>query len=133
MTRLILPVPPSDNASHRLVMRGAWPARIRTGTAKAYEEEVGWLARQWRGKTGWTVPPATQPVIERIWIYWPNRRTRDPANILKILHDSIKGILVLDDDQIWPQVWGVAVDRDQPRVELEFVRGEAASCRGGSD
>lgn len=121
MARLVLPLPPSDNAAHRLVMRGSHPARIRTDATKQYEHEAGWLAKVWAHRYGWQVPPVGTPVIERLWIWWPDHRTHDPANLFKVLHDSVKGILVVDDDQIWPQVWGVAWDKRHPRVEMEWT------------
>lgn len=128
--RLVLPLPPSDNQSHRLVMRGPYPARIRTAETRRYERDIGWLATQWMQRTGWRVPPADVPVMERVWIWWPNHRKHDPANVFKVLHDALKGVVVVDDDQIWPQVWGIAWDPRFPRIEVELAqKGEAHNAK----
>lgn len=127
MIRLVLPLPPSDNASHVIVRPRpkTHPDRVKrvpsTDTAD-FKRTTGYLAKAWMRQAAWQMPPAKAPVIERVWIWWPDGRKHDPANIFKVLHDSLKGIVVPDDDQLWPQVWGVAIDRRDPRVEVAFER-----------
>ena len=116
-SRLILPIPPSVNHAYRNV---AVHRRIKTGKAKVYIAEAGWMAKTWARKVGWTPPPLPIPVVMSIWIYWPDKRRRDPDNLLKILLDSLAGVLYFDDKVVWPQVCGVSVDRQRPRLEVEI-------------
>ncbi|HLS32730.1 MAG TPA: RusA family crossover junction endodeoxyribonuclease, partial [Brevibacterium sp.] len=65
-------------------------------------------------------PVLIGPVEVRLTFYVPDQRRRDPDNLLKLIHDSMSGIVYDDDHQIRRQVWEVAgVDREDPRVEIE--------------
>lgn len=65
-------------------------------------------------------PVLIGPVEVRLRFYLPDRKRRDPDNLLKLIHDAMSGIVYHDDHQIRRQVWEVAgVDRVDPRVEIE--------------
>lgn len=121
MERLVLPIPVSVN--RWLGMRRG--RLYKTPEAQQWTRDALLLVKNWRQRTGWRIVPAGIPVIERIWIWWPDGRKHDPDNTFKILHDTLSAVVVTDDDQIWPQVWGVAVDRTNPRMELELCVKEA--------
>lgn len=115
--RLILPIPPSVNASHRNVTVNK---RVKTLKAKQYIEQAGWTAMAWRNQSGWQVPHPDTKVVMRVWIYWQNNRRRDADNIFKILQDSLTGILYWDDRTVLPRVMDYQIDKDNPRLEIEL-------------
>jgi len=72
-------------------------------------------------------PVLIGPVEVRLRFWVPDQRRRDPDNLLKLIHDSLSGIVYHDDYQIRRQVWEVAgVDRVDPRVEIEVAPLRAA-------
>ena len=103
--RLVLPLPPSDNHSHHSSIR--WhdavietphgPAVVttprvyqgRTQNTREYVETVQWEATAWMRPVGWVRPETNEKVRLDYWGFWPDHRTRDSANLLKVLHDSL--------------------------------------------
>lgn len=119
MTRLILPLPPSVNHSHKQWVNKGRIMRLPTDDTKSFYTEAGWLAEQWSNKNQWTLTQK-QKVIMRYWCYWPDRRKRDAGNIEKVLSDSLKGILFDDDRYLLPRAMDYSIDKQNPRVEVEF-------------
>ena len=53
--------------------------------------------------------------------FMPDKRKRDPTNLLKGLLDALEGVVYGDDKQIDALSWRkVAVDRESPRVEINI-------------
>ncbi len=98
--------------------------RIRSDATKQYMRDARWVAIDWRNKTGWRIPDKHEKIIVRIWIFWPNARRRDADNAMKILLDSLTGVLYDDDRQVMPRVMDMRIDRENPRVEVELERVE---------
>ena len=117
--RLILPVPPSVNHSHRNV---SMYRRIKTEEAKQFIHDAGWLAKEWAKQTGWIMSMLPQQIIMRVWIYWPDHRKRDADNVIKILQDALSGVLYVDDRVVLPQIHGMEVDKGNPRIEVEIIQ-----------
>ncbi len=117
MIRLILPLPPSVNASHRNVRVDL---RIKTRAAQDYMVEAAWLAKVWTQKTGWTIPAKGQKVLMRTWTFWPDKRRRDTHNRIKILADALEGVLYEDDRYVLVREQDYTVDRERPRIEIEM-------------
>ncbi|MCL6562717.1 MAG: RusA family crossover junction endodeoxyribonuclease [Firmicutes bacterium] len=115
--RLVLPLPPTGNTSHRVVRAGARLAVVTTPQARAFREEAGWRARAWRGRTGWRPPEAGAPVALWFWVFWPDRRRRDVANLIPELLNALEGVLYADDRWVLPRAAAMAVDPAAPRVE----------------
>lgn len=70
---------------------------------------------QVRGKR----PRFTAPVAMTLRFYEPDRRRRDPSNLLKLIEDAMSGVVYDDDSRIHRQAWERAgVDRNNPRVEI---------------
>lgn len=89
--------------------------RLTTRYRQAKEAARALVASQTRD-----APLLTGPVEVRLRFWVPDQRRRDPDNLLKLIHDSMTGIVFDDDWQIRRQVWEVAgVDRASPRVEIE--------------
>lgn len=121
MNRLILPIPPSINHAYRNFMHPSGRRmRVPTAEAERFKSEAGWTAKAWRQHTGQVMVPSDKKVAVRIWYYWANARRRDTDNPLKLLQDSLTGILWEDDRSVLPQVMDFTVDRANPRVEIEL-------------
>lgn len=61
----------------------------------------------------------TGPVSVELDFYPPDRRRRDPDNLLKLIQDAMSGLVYDDDHQIRSMRWELrAVDRDNARVEI---------------
>ncbi|MCL6455071.1 MAG: RusA family crossover junction endodeoxyribonuclease [Alicyclobacillus sp.] len=119
MTRLVLPLPPSVNHSHRQVMNGRRLLRIPSAATREFTAVAGWRAKAWMRETGW-VPTKAQKVVLRYWIWWPDGRRRDAGNVEKVMTDALVGILVDDDRYVLPRAMDYAVDQHNPRVEVEL-------------
>jgi Holliday junction resolvase RusA-like endonuclease len=62
-----------------------------------------------------------EPVHLEINFYPPDRRRRDPTNLLKSLLDGLEGVVYRDDKQIVKLSWeNVGVSKDNPRVEIRY-------------
>lgn len=53
-----------------------------------------------------------------IIVYMPDKRIRDSHNMLKLLMDSIEGVLFHNDYCIMPRIQSVELDRKKPRLEM---------------
>lgn len=129
--RLVVRIPPSVNHSHINVRVGRRLMRVRSEATKQYMTETGWLARKWMRESGWKVPGRDEKVVMRLWIFWPDRRRRDTDNTLKLLQDSLTGILWEDDRQVLPRVMDYEVDRENPRIEIE-LEVQCRECKDGA-
>ena len=133
MSRLTLPLPPSVNHSHINIRKRYRLMRIRSTATKDYMCEAGWLAKGWCAAEKWTPPTKDRKIIMRVWVWFPDKRKRDADNILKILQDSLTGIMWLDDRQVMPRVMDVGVDKQNPRVEIEVeVMADDSAARESS-
>lgn len=104
---LVLPYPPSAN--RRLtVARGRM---VKTAEAREYKEVAGWLTKA-------IVPdPLPGDVKLRIILYRPSRRS-DIDNPLKVLLDSLQGVLYENDKQIRELHVYLKDDKRNPRVDV---------------
>ena len=125
--RLILPLPPSKNRSHRQTNEHGVLRRRRTKETLRFAHDAGWLCKAWMRESGWKQAAKGDKVILRYWCYWGDRRIRDPGNVVDALLDSLKGIAYEDDNSVLPRAMDYAVDRERPRVEIELeeVSGDA--------
>ena len=73
----------------------------------------------WAKENKWTLTPKGTKVIVRAWIYW-EKYNRDSDNIWKLTLDSFQGVLVENDRWFVPRVMDFTVDKEEPRLELEF-------------
>lgn len=116
MIRLMLPWAVLAQANHRLIPRHTGRGLTLAREYRAAKEAARALvASQTRRE-----PVLIGPVEVRLRFHLPDRKRRDPDNLLKLIHDAMSGIVYHDDHQIRRQVWEVAgVDRAEPRVEIE--------------
>lgn len=127
MTRLILPLPPSKNASHCQTNEDGVLRRRKTADTKQFMHDAGWLCKAWMRESGWQQPPPGEKVVLRYWCYWGDSRPRDTGNLVDALLDALNGIAYVDDRYVLPQAINYEVDRKNPRVEIEFEVREAES------
>jgi len=92
-----------------------------TPIGKAWKENVQWIAATERTKQRWEFSSNEKLVME-LEIFWPDRRRRDADNCLKLLADSLEGILFEDDKWILPRVINWDVDKEAPRVEVKIYK-----------
>lgn len=104
---LTLPYPPSANRYWRSV-RGRV---IKSSDAKAYQIEAGWIAKA----AGFDC--TDKPVAITLRVYRPAKRG-DLDNSLKVLIDSLKGIIFSDDDQVAVIHAERYEDKHNPRVDV---------------
>jgi len=121
---LVLPYPVSANRYWRsvVVQRRDGPQKPRVVTfvseeAKAYKQEVGWLAKV----AGFRIPLAGAVEL-RIRLVPKNRVCMDLDNCLKVSIDALKGIVYADD----AQVFKITAERADPdptgaRLEVEIL------------
>lgn len=120
MTRLVLPLPPSLNHAYRNFVKDGRRMRVTTSAAERFKRDAGWLAKAWCQSVRWTVPEPGTKIVMRLWYYWPDRRRMDTHNREKVLLDALEGVLYQDDRWVLVQEQDFAVDRDNPRVEIEL-------------
>lgn len=67
-------------------------------------------------------PPPQEPLHVQFTFWWPDRRRRDPANLLKQLLDALKGVVFEDDAWVFlPELELVSagVNNHNPRVLIQ--------------
>lgn len=117
--KLVLPYPPSVNRMYRSFVPKGWNRAVVTLSpeAKAYKEQVGWLAREQGVKA-----PLTGPVELRLALIPKNRVCMDLSNCWKVAEDALNGIVYADD----AQVFKIVAERRDPdptgaRLEVEIL------------
>lgn len=122
MTRLILPgLAPSVNHMYNNAYIKGRRMKVLKASAKAWFEDTTYRAIQWRLDNKWST--ASEKVIVRLWFFFPDKRRRDTHNALKALLDALEdGGIYKDDKTALPQIMDFQVDRNNPRIEIEFER-----------
>ena len=115
MLRLRLPLPPSVNAMYRYGNGRAY----KTDDAKAWSCEVGYIAKAECKRQRWKCTRGRK-VRLTLTAYWPDKRRRDMNNLHKALCDALEGIVYDDDRYVLITDKDYAIDREQPRVEVEI-------------
>lgn len=92
-----------------------WQGRmVVSNEARSYKEQAGWLAK------GAQVDMINGDVSLTVKVFRPQKRG-DLDNTLKVLIDSLKGIVYQDDDQVTEIHAFLHDDKHDPRVELEVT------------
>lgn len=97
----------------------AGKGHVLTGRYRQGKEAIYLLA------VSQTKPPRPVFPVERLKIeltfFLPDKRKRDPTNLLKGLLDALEGVVYNDDKQIDALAWHKAgLDREKPRVEISI-------------
>jgi crossover junction endodeoxyribonuclease RusA len=111
--KLTLPMPPSANVYWRYNK-----GKVHVSSeAKQYKTLVGWLVLE-----AGIREPTLVDVVVTIHVY-RERKAGDLDNRIKILLDSLRGIVYRDDSQVTEIHAYRHDDKHAPRVEVEFAYG----------
>ena len=83
-----------------------------------YEEKVAWCAKASQGRTKLHPPFALE-----VRCFFPDRRRRDVDNVIKVCMDALNGVVWDDDSEVTRMTASKAIDRDNPRLEVEIKGG----------
>ena len=121
-------LPPSVNHSHRNYTTPAGRRlRVPTGRALTWTSDARSRATMAMLAGGWTCPQG-EPVVVEYFVWWPDRRRRDPSNLEKLLLDALAGVAYDDDKWAVPRCVGFGYDKTVPRLVVRCCRqaGETA-------
>lgn len=120
----MLPVPPSLNHAYENRWVRGRQQRVLSGEAEAFKKEVQIRAILWRNMNSWSIPSEDRKIIVHAWFYWANMQDNDANNRWKVLFDALEGIIYPNDAMVLERVQDIALDRQNPRLELEFILGD---------
>lgn len=55
-----------------------------------------------------------------LYFYFPDKRIRDSHNCIKLLLDSLQGLLFHNDYFVMPRIQHVCLNREEPHIRIEF-------------
>lgn len=119
---LVLPYPPSGNRYWRHVGSRV----LVSAEARAYKARVGWICM------GKKLRPLQGPVVVTVAVYRPAKRG-DLDNTLKVLLDSLRGYLFVDDAQVVEIHASRSEDRENPRAELRVASAQPQHVPGDGE
>jgi len=102
--------------------------RVLNANAQKFRRDAAYLALCWRQATGWQMPQLGTKVVLRLWYFWPSNRRMDTHNREKVLLDALEGVLYPEDRWVLIQEMDFAVDRRNPRLEIEVVLHQELSA-----
>ena len=126
---LIIPVPPSIN--HLYVNQYSWnkdkngkAIRIPTGKrilskeGEQYKENTKKLVIKQMENQRWDYNETSEKYLYIDYIAYMNRKGRDSDNLHKLLQDTLKEIVYVDDSRVLTRPNRILIDRENPRLEL---------------
>lgn len=117
---LILSIPPSVN--HMYIHRGN--KKILTKIAKDFVQDAQNRCLAELKKSKWKKDNDNVWYIMDLYFYMPDKRIRDSHNCIKLLTDSLEGILFSNDFFVLPRIQYVTLDRTNPRLEILYYPQE---------
>lgn len=114
---LTLPIPPSVNSIYYNTKGGG---RRLTSKAEKYIRDVRAFCRASAEDNDWKFAEKGDWLYMDMVFYFPDKRTRDSHNCLKVLIDAIEGVLFQNDMYVLPRINSVEFDKENPRVEILF-------------
>lgn len=132
--KLTLPIPVSVNHCYGMrttsirTRRGFRniPIRYTTTDAKKWKENAGSIAMEQMNKTKFNFI-CDEQFFMQIRVWWLDLRHGDCSNTLKLLEDSLQGIVFNNDKNCLPQFLSSEIDKENPRLELSIFRKEDSS------
>ena len=119
--RLTLRIPPSVNHMYVNARFGRRVAKILSQAAKQWFEQAVIQTKIWKISNSWQTQ--NDKTVVNIWFYLPDNRRRDTHNSLKILMDALQdGGIYEDDRYAMPRIMDYEIDKDNPRIEIEFEK-----------
>ena len=118
---LTIKVPPSVNHMYIHKRNGQ---KILTNAAKQYIKTIQDLCKKEIKKQNWKKDKESVWYVMDMYFYFQDKRKRDSHNCLKLLMDSLEGLLFTNDYFVLPRIQYVKLDRENPRVEIIFYPQE---------
>ena len=118
---LTIKVPPSVN---HMYIHKRNVQKILTNTAKQYIKTIQDLCKKEIKKQNWKKDKESVWYVMDMYFYFKDKRKRDSHNCLKLLMDSLEGLLFTNDYFVLPRIQYVTLDRENPRVEIIFYPQE---------
>ncbi len=117
-------LPPSVNHSHRNYTTPAGRRRrVPTGRAMTWTRDARLMAKAAMATDDWTwTCPQGEPVVVDYFVWWPDRRRRDPSNLEKLMLDALTGVAYDDDKWAIPRCVGFGYDKAAPRLVVRCRR-----------
>ena len=122
MLKLTLPIPPSTNHSHHEIStKNGRRMRVPSKATKDWTKFARDAAES--AMRDQQFPYITdEKVILRYWVFWPDKRKRDCANLLKVALDALEGVVYNNDRYVLPRAIDYSSDKGDARIELEIER-----------
>ena len=111
---LTLPVPPSVNHMYQSAGRGRRLTKDAMNYIRIAQEECKKKIKRYE----WKKDAEGVWYVMDLYYFFPDRKTRDSHNTLKILTDALEGLIFSNDYFVLPRIQNVTLDRDNPRLEL---------------
>lgn len=128
---ITIPVPPSIN--HLYINQFTWrkdktgkAIRVPTGKrilskeGEKYKSNVKQLVKEQIKNQKWDYDKTSERFIYLDYNAFMNRKGRDSDNLHKLLQDTLKGIIYVDDSKVLTRPNKLFVDRQNPRLEIEI-------------
>lgn len=105
--------PPSDNHLYGLMA-------TKTRRVVKFMKPEGREFKKMVQKALFGMKPTDEAVIMTIHLFFKDKRRRDVHGSLKVLMDAFEGYIYKDDNQVIEFTARKTIDRENPRVEVEF-------------
>lgn len=116
--KIKLPIPPSVNHMYIQKRDGG---KMLTRHAQNYVRESRALINLAVEQQFWIKQESAVWMYVDIVVYMPDRRIRDSHNMLKLLLDTMQGLVFDNDYYILPRIQSVELDVTNPRVEVFII------------
>lgn len=113
--KIKLPIPPSVNHMYIQKRNGS---KMLTTSAQNYVRSSRALINLAVEEQYWLRQEYAVWMYVDIVVYMPDRRIRDSHNMLKLLLDTMQGIVFDNDYFVMPRIQSVELDDKDPRVEV---------------
>ena len=113
---VILPMPVSLNHMYQT----AGQKKRLTTKASQYIKTAQDITKKAIKEQGWHKDADGVWYVMDMYFFYPDKRIRDSHNYLKLLMDCLEGLLFPNDYFVLPRIQYVALDRDNPRLEIVY-------------
>lgn len=117
---LKLPIPISIN---HMYQSAGYKKRLTT-KASQYIKTAQDVTKKAMKEQGWKKEREGVWFVMDLYFYFPDKRIRDSHNCIKLLTDCLEGLLFTNDYFILPRIQYVALDRENPRLEIVYYPQE---------
>lgn len=120
-----IPITPSVNHMYIPTKSGK---KILNATAKKYIRDVQNIVRNEMKASKWQTDNDNVWYHMDLYFYFQDKRIRDSHNCIKLLTDTLEGLLFKNDYFVMPRIQHVELDKKNPRIEVIF-KPEVMKCQ----